>query len=140
MDLSTLSTRESAERGVKMEVTHPITGEPVCQDNGEPVTITLAGADSDRYKRIQRFNLNRRLQKSGKRGSVTLTAEELDAERLEIAVACTLGWDGVIFQGQPAECNAVVARQLYSEVTWLREQVDDFITDRTNFLKASSTT
>lgn len=135
-DLSQLDTKSSAEEGSVMEVRHPTTQATLTDDSGAPITIRLAGSDSDRAQRMQRANLNRRLKTGGRR-SAMVTAEELDVERLELLVACTLEWSGVALQGQEIECNAINARRVYSEVPWLREQAEDFVNDRANFLKAS---
>jgi hypothetical protein len=140
MDLESFATRSKAEEGAPMEVRNPVTQEPLLQDDGQPVTITLAGSDSDRFQRVQRHNLNRRLKNSGRRGNVTLTAEELDAEKIETLVACTISWSGIQRRGAPIDCTPDNARSVYKDFPWVREQADEFVNDRVNFLKASSTT
>lgn len=134
LDLSSLKTSED---GVPLEVRHPTTGTVLMNGTNEPVTLVLAGADSDRAKRAERGTVNRRLKMAGRRSS-TMTAEELDSDSLEILAACTLGWSGFALEGQELECNAQNAKKLYGQFPWLREQAEAFRQDRSNFLKASS--
>ena len=122
-----------------MEVRHPDTGDLILQDDGRPVTIRLAGADSTHFQRIARHNLNRRLkaQRSGRRMANEITAEDLDRERLEQLVGCTLAWEGIAVDNETVECTPENARNVYTRFRWLREAAEDFQTDRSNFLKAS---
>lgn len=137
LDLSTLDTVKASEDGVLLEVRHPTTGAVLENGSGGPVTLVVAGADSDRAKRAERATVNRRLKMAGRR-SQSMTAEELDADALEILAACTLGWSGFALDGQELECNVQNAKRLYGQFPWLREQAESFRQDRSNFLKASS--
>lgn len=138
MDLAQLDTTAASEEGAVLEIRHPTTGEILLDDAGNPVWIRLAGMDSERFQRMQRANLNRRLKMGGRRGSANVTAEELDAERIENLVACTIDWSGIVLEGEALGCSAVSARRLYKAIPWLREQAEDFQSDRANFLKVSS--
>lgn len=130
MDLSTLEpTREGAE----MAVRHPATNAPV-----EGMSITLLGMDSERALRAQRAATNRRLKQGVQR--MKLTAEELEADGLELLAALTVAWKGVELDGKELPCTAENARMLYGKFRWLREQVDEFTGDRANFLPASQVT
>lgn len=134
LDLSPLKTTED---GVPLEVRHPTTGAVLMNGTNEPVTLVLTGADSDKAKKAERATVNRRFKMAGRRSSV-MTAEELDADALEILAACTLAWSGFALDGQELECNAQNAKRLYAQFPWLREQAESFRQDRSNFLKVSS--
>ncbi len=134
MDLSTLSTKQKSEEGVVMTVEDPRTGEPLLDDQGEGVTITVAGSDSKAYRTYSRKIQNKRLKnlKPGQR-SLNIDSEEMEEEALELMCKCTLGWSGIAWQGEALECTPQNAKMLFTELGWLREQVDIFITDRANF-------
>ncbi len=134
-DLSTLTP--NADQGAVMTVLNPITMQPLRDDAGDDVTITLAGEDSEVYRSAQRAATNKRL---AMRGKGKITAEELEAEALELLARCTLQWSGIVWEGKALECNAKHARMLYQALPWLREQVDAFIADRSHFLTSSSAT
>jgi len=135
MDLSTLDAATEAA----MQLRHPGTNVVLKQDDGRPITITLAGVDSERYRKAQRALTNQRLKMGGRRGGAgTLTAEELESAGLETLVACTVAWDGIILDGQALECNPANARTLYARLPWVRDQADEFMGERANFLTGSS--
>ena len=125
MDLTQFDVVSPANEGVWMNLEHPVTGEPL------DVRIKLAGIDSDYYKKELRKQQNKKFKK----GFRKLSAEELEADTIELLVACTLDWEGVELEGQALECNPENVRKIYKRFPWIREQVDNFINDRANFLK-----
>ena len=125
MDLTQFDVVSPANEGVWMNLEHPVTGEPL------DVKIKLAGVDSDYYKKELRKQQNKKFKK----GFRKLSAEELEADTIELLVACTLDWEGVELEGQALECNPENVRKIYKRFPWIREQVDNFINDRANFLK-----
>jgi hypothetical protein len=132
MDLSKVDTTAAADSGADMQVRNPATGEPLVHDDGAPVTITLCGVDSQRYKKAEQSATDRRLQAQQPGRRAPLTAAGLESDRIELIVACTLGWNI-----ERPECNAVNARKAYRRLPWLFEQADQFVGDRSNFRKAS---
>jgi len=118
----------------EFEVFNPIT------KAGTDIWITIASRDSDEHKKITRTQMNRRFKQMGRRMSVQLTAEENEAEALEILVACTKSWrtgkePSIKLGGQIlASGDAEAARTLYTKVPTIREQTEDNISDRSNFL------
>jgi len=125
MDLTQFDVVSPANEGVWMNLEHPVTGEPL------DVRIKLAGIDSDYYKKELRKQQNKKFKK----GFRKLSAEELEADTIELLVACTLDWEGVELEGQALECNPENVRKIYKRFPWIKEQVDNFINDRANFLK-----
>lgn len=134
MDLSQLSTKQLSEEGVVHTVIDPRTGDPLLDDEGNSTTITLSGVDGAKYRDYQRKVQNRRLKSIGKgKTRLDLDAAELEQEGLELLATCTLSWTGIAWQGEELPCNPKNAEMLYSELGWLRDQVDGFIGDRQNF-------
>ena len=55
MDLSNLDVSKKAEDGAILELEHPVTGDPLIdEDSGEAVSIILLGTDSKTYRDKQR--------------------------------------------------------------------------------------
>jgi hypothetical protein len=134
-DLSDLSTASLSDSGAAMELCHPATNQVLKGDDDKPITITLAGIDSDIYRKAQRKQLNKRLQ-AGRGKAPKLTAEELEEEALDVLAQCTLAWSGNFsVRGQKLECNRANARTLYSEMPWIREQADAFMGERANYIR-----
>jgi hypothetical protein len=134
-DLSTLDTNDAAEAGARMEVTHPTTGAPL-MNGSTAIVLILAGQDSDRYRAADRKISNKRIA-TGRNGQrLVLTAESIESDNLQRLVACTIGWEGVAWDGAEKDCTPENARALYERFPFMREQAETFIADRANFLKA----
>jgi hypothetical protein len=129
-DLSSLPTHK-IEEGVAFDLLHPGTNKPV------GVTITLLGADSSEVQELQHKLANKRINDVAKAGGKLkglVTSEELEAEKVEILVKATKGWDGLTDNGATYPFNPENARRLYTQHKWIREQVEAFISDRSNYL------
>lgn len=135
MDFANLDTSDLANAGAVLHVRAP-DGAPLHQENGEPVTITLLGADSDALIKIDRQTTNEHLR-GMTNGQVTVTAEIAEAKLLTRLAKATVAWSGVVVDGKAVECNEANARALYARFRFLRAQADAFIADRAHFMKAS---
>lgn len=140
MALKDLDITPSSNDGAVMTIIDPINNVPVLNDDGTPMTIRLAGIDSDRYKKAEQASINRRLSMGGRRGGGKPTAQELEQATLSALVAATISWDVTFEPGQKLEYNEQNVRSVYSKFSWLKEQVEDFVNTRANFAKASTTT
>ena len=116
------------EDGTEMPVLHPTTGEPLVDDKGQAATITLAGVDSDIYRKITNKLTNKRYKKMSR--SQKQTIEKVEAESLEIICACTLGFKGISAGGKEIK----TAKELYAGRKWLVQQADEWMHDRANYL------
>jgi hypothetical protein len=70
-----------------------------------------------------------------------ITPEEIEAEAIDVLVALTASWYLVDYHtGEviDTEFNQADARKLYSQVIWLREQLEESAADRANFSQGSS--
>jgi hypothetical protein len=130
MDLSQLDA-PATEQGVAMTVDHPTKPEPLLKADGAPMTITLVGKDSDRFRKATRAALNRRLASR----KIKVKAEDLEAENLEGLVACTIAWDGIMVDGAALDCTPVNVRAVYTRFPFIREQVAEFVEERANFFR-----
>lgn len=123
----------------QMKIVHPVTRQILRDSKGKEAFIELYSADSDVARKHQREVMQRRI--AMRRAKVS--AEEVEASGTEVLVTLTKSWHLVGLDGAPLEvpCDPDNARELYSAsgMAWLREQVDEFVFDRANFTKASST-
>ena len=128
-DFASCDVAAKAEEGAELEVLDPITNEPV------GVYITLAGADSAIHRKATATIAKRRLSNTKGFRNRALDPEKFEAEGIEVLAACTLGWRGVIVEGAPLPCGRDNAVRLYTRFPWLREQVDQFVSDRSAYLQ-----
>jgi len=125
IDLGSLDVVAASNKGAVLEVLHPTTFAKL------GIKITLVGSDSDRFKNFRREKQNKRLLETL---SLTLSAEEIEEQNLELLATCTLGWDTMPVDGVDLPFTIENAKKVYSRFPWLREQVDRFIGTRANFI------
>lgn len=135
MDLSALDTSELANLGAILELRDPA-GNPVLQDDGSPVTLTLLGEDSEVVTKINNHNANQYLRGASGSGQ-TVTVEMSRTNEINKFAAATTGWSGVVVDGEALKFSAEAAKALYRRFPWIRDQVRVFVGDRANFTKAS---
>ena len=128
-DFSSRDVAAKAEEGAELEVLDPVTSEAV------GVYITLAGADSSVHRKASVNISKRRL--NGRKGfrNRGFDPEKMEAENIEVLAACTLSWKGVIVDGAPLPCSRDNAIKMFTRFPWLREQVEQFIGDRSEYLQ-----
>ncbi len=128
---------DKANEGADMFLLDPATGEKIKEGDGY-VTICLLGADSKVFVRGEHEATNERLKKTvGRRGGINrnaLSSEKMDENKLDLLVKCTLSWNGMGENGNVLKCEESTVRRVYEMYPWIRDQVDDFINDRKNFL------
>jgi hypothetical protein len=133
MDLSTL---EPTPDSVPVQLRHPTTNERLATASGAAITISIVGMDSEQFRTRHRAIINKRLS-AGKKAKVT--AEEIETESIDTIAACITGWQNVDLDGKALEFSRANAKTLLTRLPWLREQLDEAIADRANFLKPSPT-
>jgi hypothetical protein len=133
MDVSKVSA--AAEQGAVLELKDPA-GDTALKADGTPVTITLAGTESKRWRKA-RNTIGDKFLKASRPGGKATTMEEAIADQAFQLAAVTLAWDGIELDGQSIECNPANAKRVYIESDLIREQVDAFVGDRRNFWKAA---
>ena len=149
-DLGALDTRETSEAGARIDILHPINKEPT------GIFIVVKGRHSQTFRDIIKDRADKRIQADAsarERGKPTAirTAEDIERDTIELFAACTIEWGTDIkdakgevvktvsyinLKGEKLECNVPNAIRLYTEMLWLREQLDDGIGDLENFIKA----
>ncbi len=104
-------------------------------DQSKPVKILIFGPGSKEYREAGSIATNKQI----KRGKKGLTAQVINEDRLDILVACTIGFENFNYGG--AAFSPATVRSLYSDADmgWVREQVEEQMGDFGNFLPTVST-
>jgi hypothetical protein len=138
-DLAQIDTKTLAESGAPMPV-KSLDGKPLIARNGDPVVIRVLGADSTKYRSLTRAQMRKRMEAAANnKQDAVADVDETDREVIEILVACTVGWSGVLnTEGTPIPFTEENVRKLYAAYPVIRDQVDVFISNRANFIQASS--
>ena len=134
-DIAKLDTLTLAEEGVPMPVVHPRTREPVKDNAGKPITVTLLGKNSDTARASFR-RIGDRASERAMRG-MKPTPEDRERDDAEYLAACTKAWGFTELDGQPFPCNYDNAMRLWGDARfrWLREQALSFVMDEGNYLR-----
>jgi hypothetical protein len=132
MDISKLNVKASAEQGATLQLRNPFSGEELFNDDKSPMTISLLGRDSEPYRRTSRATANKNL----KAGRAAPKVEKFEQDGVELLAAVTTGWN-IQFGNEMLEFSPAKVRDLYAdpEYRWVYEQVDEFVAERSNFLK-----
>ena len=126
-DLAKLDTAKVAEEGAELRVAHPTTGE----DLG--ITITMIGTDSKTFRDISKSRATASLKKKTRE----IDLDQNESEAVELLAKCTKGWSGITENGKEVAFSYDNAVDIYTKYIWLREQIDRFMADRSNFLPSA---
>ncbi len=130
MDLKDLTPKSDT---IEVEIKHPITGEALKNDDDTPMTITLHATHSKDYKGVMHEQTNRRLKAASATGKVDITSEELEENTLEVLAKATKSWN-LTFGGEKPELTVDAAKKLYTEVFWIKDQLDEGISNSMGFM------
>lgn len=97
----------------------------------QPVTITVVGTYSSRYRRLSDANRDKML----KQRRTQLDGDQLEEQGLELQAGCILGWDGITANGEPFPYTKANAVALLRAAPWVREQVEAAMNDHASFLR-----
>ena len=133
IDLANLDLAAPADKGYELELLHPVTKAPL------GTFISLVGKESTVFRDHVRRSTNERLRKQAfnqRRGkdTDTPTIEKIEADAIELLAACTTNWRGVTYKGADLPFSNANAKTLYTDLPWIREQVDEAIGDIENFM------
>jgi hypothetical protein len=125
------------DQGAQMTIVDPVTGAPVMDEKGKPVTITLLGRLADKVQQVVRGQINRRLASASRNGSKPSTIEEAESNQLEQLVAATVAWSFDKMDGKPFPCTEDSARIFWANKAFepIRRQALTFLEDDANFMK-----
>lgn len=128
MDISGIKSSERI-----FQIKHPASGE----DLG--ISISLMSYDDARMKKIRRRILDRRLHLDA-RGK-HIKAEEIDENSNELCFSAMTGWDwsgDANFRGKKPEFNRVAVFEVFQDLPWFRDQIDEALGDEKSFFAVSN--
>ena len=123
-----------------VELYHPATAELLLNADKTPMTITVHGPYSEKFKAVQRAQMNRRLARAQRAGrSTEIKAEQVEAETLEQLLKCVEAWN-ITVKDEPEPFSEDNVRAVFDEFPWVREQVEAAFGDARAFLDTSAKT
>lgn len=134
---SRLDSVTLSEAGVKIELKDAL-GAAMKTDAGA-VAITVLGPDSAKYRTVlENVARDRNARLEIAKAAGTPLVEQPNENEIAVLTGITIGWENVnTAAGDPIVFTPENVSALYAYPV-IREQVDRFISNRANFLKASS--
>jgi len=119
---------------VVVEIKHPTTGDVLKNDDDTNMTITILAPHSKEYKKFQHEQISKRLKKAQKSKSQDVDYSDIEEATLEVLAKTTKAWD-ITYGGEKPKLTVAKARELYEEVFWIRNQIEEVVTDSLDFMK-----
>lgn len=107
-------------------------GEPMYFGDNEPVTVTVTGTYSKRYRRA----LDAKMARSRKRRTVDI--DEVRRDALEVNAQCVIEWSGFFDSGTPLDCTKANVVKVLEAAPWIKDQIEAAMEDHAGFSRASS--
>lgn len=98
----------------------------------KPVTITVVGTYSARYRRIQEQVRDKSIKRRG-----PIDGRIVEDQALDMLAGSIIEWEGFEAGGIPFQFSRTNAIALLDSCPWIREQVEAAMNDHAAFFKAS---
>lgn len=131
MDLKDLTPKEDT---IVVELKHPTTGEVLTNEDDSPMTISRYAPHSKQYKRVVNEETNKKLRAVQSKKKNFLTAEELEETNIKLLAETTFDWN-ITYGGEQPKFSESTAKELYREVFWIKEQLEEAEQDYLDFTK-----
>jgi hypothetical protein len=116
---------------IVVELQHPDTFEPLMNDDGSVMTITVYAPHSKEYKAAVHEQTNIRLkqmQAKGSRSVTAFTAEDLEDAALKMLAKTTKEWN-ITAGGKKPKFSVDEAKKIYGEVFWIKDQIEEAVAE-----------
>ena len=141
MDLSNLDVKAGSNLGSTLHLLHPVDDTPLMttppkkSEKSKPITITVLGTDSDSYRDLLKARARKRLAaQKGNNQNKPVDLDETERRGIELLASCTIGWENIMEKGLLVPFSKSNVIQIYTRYPWIKEQVDVYMADRSNFL------
>ena len=119
---------------VIVTIKHPTTGDVLKNDDGTDMTITVLAPHSKEYKKAQHEQISKRLKKAQKSKSQDVDYSDIEEATLEVLAKVTKAWD-ITFGGEKPKLTVAIAKSIYDEVFWIKNQIEEEVSDSLDFMK-----
>jgi ornithine carbamoyltransferase len=121
---------------IDVNIVHPVTQEPLLNDDGTQMTITIFAPHTKEYKsQIYKQAQERMKKNKGKTDFSEFSFEDLEESSIELFVNITKDWN-VTFGGKQPKFSKAKAKEIYTKVFWIKPQVEEAIANYVDFTKA----
>jgi hypothetical protein len=128
MDLAKLDLTKASNEGAWYTLKHPATGEEL---SGK---IKIIGKDSTKFTQLSEEFKRKALEDMKSAKTMAQRMESAQEQSDAILAACTIDWEGMMLDGKDLPFTEANVKMIYTRFSWIKEQIDTAIADRSNFL------
>jgi hypothetical protein len=132
MDLMNLKPTSDT---VEVKLVHPNTGDQLKNDDKTDMTITVYASHSKEYKSAMHEQTNKRLKAMQGNKRLDFKSEEIEDATLTLLSRVTASWD-ITYGGEKPKLTVARAKEVYGEVFWIKDQIEEALADSLDFTKA----
>ena len=132
MDLMNLKPTSDT---VEVKLVHPNTGDTLKNDDKTDMTITVHASHSKEYKTALHEQTNKRLKSMQNGKNQDITAQDMEQSTLEVLSKITCSWN-ITYDKKSPKLSVSKAKDLYDEVFWIKDQIEEAIANSLDFTKA----
>lgn len=132
MDLMNLTPTSDT---VEVNLLHPNTGEAILNEDKTPMTITLYASHSKEHKAAMHKQTNKRLKLMQGKKSAEFTSEDIEEATLVLLSQITKEWN-ITYGKEVPTLTATKAKEVYQNVFWIKEQLEEALTESLDFTKS----
>jgi len=116
---------------------HPATRKPLLNADKSPMTVTVHGPYSERYKSVIRDQQQRRMTDMTRGDVGSMTPEEVDAFTQELLMRCVEDWDLTLEGDEKLPFTPEAVKSVMEEFPWVNDQVNTAMGNVAGFLEPS---
>ena len=131
MDLKDFTPKSDT---IIVTIKHPTTGEILTNDDGSEMTISRYAPHSKEYKAVVNKETDKKLKASQGKKKFNLTAEDIETVTLTLLAETTFDWN-ITYGGEQPKFSVGAAKELYAEVFWIKDQVEEAESEYLDFTK-----
>lgn len=124
---------EAEDEGIVVEILDEL-GDPALDADGNPVTVTVAGEYSNKYRKAEEWQRKTLMRLRGKEQ----TGAESIAMQSELVARCTLAWSGFMQNGAVLPFTTANATMAFSKLPFVRKRVESAMSDHASFFAKGS--
>jgi len=120
---------------VEVTLKHPTTLDPLLNDDGSEMTITLYASHAKEYKKVVHDQQDRRIKMMQKKAKTQITAQDIERDSIDLLAKVTSDWN-ITYGGEQPKPTPAKVREVYTDVFWIREQIEEAFADSLDFTTA----
>jgi len=132
MDLMDLKPTSNT---VEVTLRHPNTGDVLTNEDNTNMTIVVYASHSKEYKSVMHDQTNKRLKSMQSGKNQDITAQDMEQSTLEVLSKITSSWN-ITYDKKSPKLSVSRAKDLYDEVFWIKDQIEEAIANSLDFTKA----